>query len=160
MFLLSGAIISDITHDPGAGLLLGIVLGILTARPLFELALEQRSNFLHPAPREYNIPAKVAFAKIRDFLAEVSYNYGDKWHVVTADTQAGRITANLRFMDEYIHFEGDARGYIHTRKERLQRFLALDVQVQSGAPPQLYLTSLQGLKGSTMRHATSLFGMS
>lgn len=131
VFLLSGAIISDITHDPGAGLLPGMVLGILAARPMFKLALEQRSNFLHPTPREYNVPAKVAFAKIRDFLAEVSYNYGDKWHVVTADTQSGHITANLRFTDEHTHFEGDARGNIHTRKERLQRFLALDIHVRA-----------------------------
>ncbi|HIA53760.1 MAG TPA: hypothetical protein EYN91_16990 [Candidatus Melainabacteria bacterium] len=131
VFLLSGAIIGDITHDPGAGVLPGIVLGILAARPMFKLALEQRSNFLHPAPREYNIPAKVAFAKIRDFLAEVSYNYGDKWHVVTADTQCGRITANLRFTDEFTHIEADARGNIHTRKERLQRFIALNIHVTS-----------------------------
>ena len=95
------------------------------------LSAQERSNFLHPAPREYNIPAKLAFAKIRDILAEVSYNYGDKWHVVTAYTQSGRITANLRFMDEYTHFEGDARGNIHTRKERMHRFLALDIQVHA-----------------------------
>ncbi|NJL71591.1 MAG: hypothetical protein HC888_08225 [Candidatus Competibacteraceae bacterium] len=108
VFLLTGAVTNELTHDPGAGILPGLVLGFLAAAPLFKLAAQERSNFLHPAPREYNIPAKLAFAKIRDFLAETSYNYGDKWHVVTADTQSGRITANLRFMDEYTHFEGDA----------------------------------------------------
>ena len=130
VFLLSGAVINEITHNPEAGMLPGLVLGIMAAYPIFKLAGEQRSNFLHPAPREYNIPAKIAFAKIRDYLAEVSYNYGDKWHVVTADTQSGRITANLRFTDELTHFEGDARGNIHTRKERVQRFLALDIHVR------------------------------
>ncbi|MBX3072280.1 hypothetical protein KF913_00070 [Candidatus Obscuribacterales bacterium] len=129
VFLLTGALTNELTHDPGAGVLPGLILGFLAASPLFKLAAQERSNFLHPAPREYNIPAKVAFAKIRDYLAEVSYNYGDKWHVVTADTQSGRITANLRFMDEFTRIEGDARGNIHTRKERLQRFLALDVHV-------------------------------
>lgn len=49
---------------------------------------------------------------------------------MTADTQTGRITANLRFIDEFTRFEGDARGQIHTRKERLQRFLAVEIQVQ------------------------------
>lgn len=129
VFLITGALTNEFTHDPGAGVLPGLILGFLAAAPLFKLAAQERSNFLHPAPREYNIPAKLAFAKIRDYLAEVSYNYGDKWHVVTADTQSGRITANLRFTDEFTRIEGDARGNIHTRKERLQRFLALNVQV-------------------------------
>ncbi len=130
VFLLTGAVTNELTHDPGAGVLSGLILGFLAASPLFKLAAQERSSFLHPAPREYNIPAKLAFAKIRDYLAEVSYNYGDKWHVVTADTQSGRITANLRFTDEFTRIEGDARGNIHTRKERLQRFLALDVHVR------------------------------
>jgi len=130
VFLLTGAVTNELTNNPGAGILPGLVLGFLAAAPLFKLAAQERSNFLHPAPREYNIPAKLAFAKIRDYLAEVSYNYGDKWHVVTADTQSGRITANLRFMDEFTRMEGDARGNIHTRKERLQRFLAVDIQVR------------------------------
>lgn len=107
-----------------------VVLGIL-AYPLFKSACDERAKFLHPAPREYNVPAKIAFAKIRDILAEISYNYGDKWHVVTADTQTGRITANLRFIDEFTRIEGDARGNIHTRKERLQRFLSVEIQVRS-----------------------------
>jgi hypothetical protein len=97
----------------------------------FKAACQERAKFLHPQPREYRLPAKIAFAKIRDILAETSYNYGDKWQVVTADTQTGRITANLRFADEFTSFEGDARGHIHTRKERLQRFLAVDIQVQA-----------------------------
>lgn len=130
VFLLTGALTNELTHDPGAGVLPGLVLGFLAASPLFKLAAQERSNFLHPAPREYNIPAKLAFAKIRDFLAEVSYNYGDKWHVVTADTQSGRITANLRFTDEFTRMEGDARGNIHTRKERLQRFLSVEICVK------------------------------
>ncbi len=131
VFLLTGAVTNELTHDPGAGVLPGLILGFLAASPLFKLAAQERSNFLHPAPREYNIPAKLAFAKIRDYLAEVSYNYGDKWHVVTADTQSGRITANLRFMDEFTRMEGDVRGNIHTRKERLQRFLSVEIQVRA-----------------------------
>jgi len=131
VFLLTGALIGDASHDAGAGVFPGLVLGILAAYPIFKSACEERAKFLHPEPREYNVPAKIAFAKIRDILAEISYNYGDKWHVVTADTQTGRITANLRFIDEFTRFEGDARGQIHTRKERLQRFLSVDIQVQS-----------------------------
>jgi len=130
VFLLTGALIGEASHDASAGIVPGLVLGILAAIPIFKSACEERSKCLHPAPREYNVPAKIAFAKIRDILAEISYNYGDKWHVVTADTQTGRITANLRFIDEFTRLEGDARGQIHTRKERLQRFLSVEIQVQ------------------------------
>jgi hypothetical protein len=84
-----------------------------------------------PAPREYNIPAMIAFAKIRDFLAETTYNHGDKWHVVTADTQSERITANLCFTDAFTCIEARPRGNIPTHKERLQRFLALNIQIRS-----------------------------
>jgi hypothetical protein len=131
VFLLTGALIGEASHDAGAGIVPGLVLGILAAIPIFKSACEERAKFLHPQPREYRVPAKIAFAKIRDILAEISYNYGDKWHVVTADTQTGRITANLRFTDEFTRFEGDARGQIHTRKERLQRFLSVEIQVRS-----------------------------
>ena len=140
VFLLTGAVTNELFHDPGAGVLPGLILGFLAASPLFKLATQERSNLLHPAPREYNIPAKLAFAKIRDYLAEVSYNYGDKWHVVTADTQSGRITANLRFMDEFTRIEGDARGNFHTRKERLQRFLAVEIQIR---PTERGTTTIQ-----------------
>lgn len=131
VFLLTGALIGEASHDAGAGILPGLVLGILAAIPIFKSACEERAKFLHPEAREYNVPAKIAFAKIRDILAEVSYNYGDRWNVVTADTQTGRITANLRFIDEFTRMEGDARGNIRTHKERLQRFLSVDIQVQS-----------------------------
>lgn len=140
VFLLTGALIGEASHDAGAGLLPGLVLGILAAYPIFKAACEERARFLHPEPREYKVPAKIAFAKIRDILAEISYNYGDKWHVVTADTQTGRITANLRFIDEFTRFEGDARGHIHTRKERLQRFLTVEIQVQ---PTERGTTAIQ-----------------
>jgi hypothetical protein len=41
-----------------------------------------------------------------------------------ADTQTGRIIANLRFTDEHTSMEFD------TRKERLQRFLAIDLPLR------------------------------
>ena len=130
VFLLTGALIGDATHDAGAGVVPGLVLGVLAAIPIFKAACEERAKFLHPQPREYPVPAEIAFAKIRDILAEISYNYGDKWHVVTADTQTGRITANLRSIDEITRFEGAARGNIHSRWDRLQRFLSFEIQVR------------------------------
>ncbi len=131
VFLFTGAFISEVVlHNKDAGAFPGLVLGIWAAWPFFHHARIQRYNFLHPVPKEYKVPAKEAFSKIRDLLAEVSYNFGDKWHISTADTQTGRIAANLRFTDEHLHMEADARGHIHTRKERLQRFIGLDVQVR------------------------------
>ena len=50
---------------------------------------------------------------------------------LTADTQTGRITANLRFIDEFTRMEGDAPGNLHTRKERLQRFLSVEIQLDA-----------------------------
>lgn len=129
-FCFFGALIgSTILHKGDAGLFPGLVIGIWAAWPCFHAWLWERRLFLHPQPREYELPAKVVFASIRDFLAEVSYNFGDKWRVVTADTQAGRITANLSYTDEVVHVEADARGQIHTRKQRMQRFIALDILV-------------------------------
>lgn len=127
-FCFFGAIIGEvILHKPEAGLFPGLVIGIWAGWPCFHAWLVERRAFLHPQPREYAIPVKHAFARIRDFLAEVTYNYGDKWRVVTADTQAGRIVANLSYTDEVVRVEMDARGQTHTRKERVHRFIALDV---------------------------------
>jgi hypothetical protein len=129
-FCFFGAVIGEvILHKGEAGLFPGLVVGIWAAWPCFHAWLVERKHFLHPQPREYEIPAKFAFAKIRDFLAEISYNFGDKWRVVTADTQSGRITANLTFTDEVVRCEADAKGQIHTRKERVQRFITLDALV-------------------------------
>jgi hypothetical protein len=134
VFLFTGAFISEVVlHNKDAGVFPGLVLGIWAAWPFFHHARIQRSNLLHPAPKEYRVPPKVAFSMIRDLLAEVSYNFGDRWHVSTADTQAGRIAANLRFTNEQVRMEADARGHIHTRKERLQRFIGLDVHVKDTA---------------------------
>lgn len=128
VFLLTGAFISEvIVHEQGAGFFPGIVLGIWAARPFIHEARIQRYNFLHPAPREYRVPLKQAFSRVRDLLAEVSYNFGDRWQVLTADTQTGRIRASLRFIDEEVHLDADSRGQMFTRKERFQRFITLDV---------------------------------
>lgn len=131
VFLFTGAFIGDvILHNRDAGMFPGMVLGIWAAWPFFHHARVRRYNLLHPVPKEYQVPTKVAFAKARDFLADVSYNFGDKWHVATSDTHTGRISANLRFTDEETRFEADGRGHVHTRKERVQRFIALEIHVK------------------------------
>lgn len=129
VFFASGAMIAElVVHQKEAGLFPGLVAGIWAAWPFIHKGGVQRYNFLHPVPRRYKQPLKQVFAKIRQIISEKSYNFGDKWHVSTADTMQHRITATLRFTEEETKVEGDARGHLHTRKERVQRLLEMDVQ--------------------------------
>lgn len=129
--LLMGAVVGQVVvHKNEAGLLPGLVVGLWAAWPFFHHGSVNRYNFLHPVPRRYNHPLKQTFAKIRQLISEKTYNFGDKWHVTTADTIQHRITATLRFIDEETRIEGDARGQVHTRKERLQRLLEMDIQLK------------------------------
>ena len=131
VFLLTGAFLGDmVLHNHDGGIFPALVAGIWAAWPFFHQSRVQRFNFLHPVPREYKVPVKQAFSKIRELLADISYNFGDKWHISTADTTSGRITADLRFTDEQVHHDMDARGQIHTRKERLQRYLGLEIIIR------------------------------
>ena len=131
VFIFSAQFIGGvILQGKSDGVFPGLVLGIWAVWPLLHFASVYRQNLLHPTPRIYNVPTKVAFAKLRDILAEVSYNYGDKWHVVTADTQAGRIMANLRFTEESVGFASDSRRGFRTTNERLQRFIELAIYVK------------------------------
>lgn len=133
-FLLVGSFVGDgILHHSDTGAFPGLIAGIWVAWPFFHHAGVQRYNFLHPVPKEYKTSSKAAFVAICDFLTEVAYNFGDRWHILAADTQTGRIVAHLRFTDEEIRFEPDSRGHIHSRKERLQRFLGLEILVKPGA---------------------------
>lgn len=130
-FIFTGGFLGDmVIHKSEGGMFPALVAGVWAAWPLLHQSRVQRYNFLHPVPREYKVPAKRAFSRIRELLADSSYNYGDKWHIATADTTSGRITADLRFTDEYVHHELDSRGQLHTRKERLQRYLGLEILIR------------------------------
>lgn len=129
VFLAVGAMVAElVVHQKEAGLFPGLVAGIWAAWPFFHKGGVDQYNFLHPVPRRYKQPLKHVFAKIRQILSEQTYNFGDKWHVSTADTMQHRITASLRYTEEETKIEGDARGQLHTRKERVQRLIEMDVQ--------------------------------
>lgn len=129
VFLTVGAMVAElVVHQKEAGLFPGLVAGLWAAWPFIHQGGVERYNFLHPVPRRYKQPLKHVFAKVRQILSEQTYNFGDKWHVSTADTMQHRITASLRYTEEETKIEGDARGQLHTRKERVQRLIEMDVQ--------------------------------
>ncbi|MCC7531319.1 MAG: hypothetical protein IT342_22625 [Candidatus Melainabacteria bacterium] len=130
VFLLVSAFTSEYITKPDntAGCLPGLIAAIWVAWPCFHHAGVSRYNFLHPVPKEYNTPIKHAFAQIRDIISDISYNFGDKWHVSTADVNQRRILATLRFTEEESHLEGTSLQNIHSRKERVQRLLEMEVQ--------------------------------
>jgi len=130
IFLLVSAFTSEYITKPDntAGCLPGLIAAVWAAWPFFHHAGVSRYNFLHPVPKEYKTPIKQAFTQIRDIISDVSYNFGDKWHVSTADVNQRRILASLRFTDEETKVEGTNLQNIHTRKERVQRLLEMEVQ--------------------------------
>jgi hypothetical protein len=128
---LVGAITGDyVVHKAEAGIIPGFVAGVWAAWPFLHHGRVKRYNFLHPVPRRYNKPLKQAFAGIRQILNEKTYNFGDKWHVSTADTIKRRVTATMKYSDEQSHLEGSSLSSMHMRKERLQRLIELDVQLK------------------------------
>jgi hypothetical protein len=120
-----------VLQTPETGVMEGFVAGVWAAWPFFHTGRVQRYNFLHPVPRRYKVPLKQAFAKVRQIIGDKTYNFGDKWHVSTADTTARRITATLRFTEEESQgFEGTNISNIRHKTQRVQRLLELDVQLK------------------------------
>ena len=51
--------------------------------------------------------------------------------MATADTQTGRIVADVRFTDEHTDHDIDNRWQIHTRTKRLQRYVGVTIEIHS-----------------------------
>ena len=100
------------------------------AWPFFHKANVKAYNLLHPSPMRFSMNMQHAFSKVRELLSVLSYKYGDKWNVVLADTNTGRIVAELRFSDEETRMETDGRGHPHSRNIRVQRYLKLEMQLK------------------------------
>lgn len=128
-FFVVGAITAEcVVHTKEGGIFPGLVAAAWCFWPAMHVGGAKRFNFLHPVPRLYSQPLKQAFAKVRQILNDKTYNFGDKWHVTSADTMQHRITATLRFTDEESRVEGTSLSNLHTKTERKQRLLELDVQ--------------------------------
>lgn len=81
--LVGSSISSFVLHKPMTGMFEGFVAGAWVAWPFIHRFRVSRYNFLHPVPKEYQVSVPQAFAKVRDLLAELTYKFGDKWHIVT-----------------------------------------------------------------------------
>ncbi len=128
-FFVVGAITGVcVLQTPATGTMEGLLTAICVSYPFFYHASVKRYNFLHPVPRRYKVPVKQAFGKIRKHLDEKTYNFGDKWNVPTADTLERRINATIRYTDEESHMEGSSVNNLHTKTERKQRFIVMDIQ--------------------------------
>lgn len=111
VFLFTAAFLGqNVLHNNEAGSFPGLLAGMWAVWPLIHKARVKRHNFLHPAATDYQVTVKQAFATIRDLLADIWYNFGDKWYVASAGTISGRITSDLRFVDEEVHHDIDSRG--------------------------------------------------
>jgi len=83
-------------------------------------------------------------------LNETTYHFGDRWHVINADTETNRIVAELRFFEEEEKF-WDA-GHPFSRPEQVRRTLRLEamlLDIHQGAVLQLDFSSrIEGLNQS------------
>lgn len=134
VFLVTSAFTAEFITKPDAtaGCLPALIAGSIVAWPLIRRGIVCRHNFLHPVPRKYKVPVKQAFAAIRDVLSETSYNFGDRWNVQTADVNRRRILASLRFSEEESKIEGSFKN-INVQKQRLQRYIEMEVQLTEAA---------------------------
>lgn len=111
------------------GFLPGLVAALWAFYPFLQMARNDDTNLLHPGVAKYPVNVQVAFSKIRRILSESSYFYGDKWHVVTADTATNCIVADLRFFEEETKMEPNGRGGYFSRQVRKQRYIRLNVKL-------------------------------
>lgn len=116
-----------VINKEGTGFLPGLVAALWAFYPFFQMARNDDTNLLHPAATKYPVNVQVAFSKIRRILSESSYFYGDKWHVLTADTATNCIVADLRFFEEETKMEPNGRGHYHSRQVRVQRYIRLNL---------------------------------
>ena len=130
-FSLVGTLVYHaIPSNAGACWMPAVIGFVWGAWPFFHKANVKAQNLLHPAPMRFSINMQSAFSKVRELLSVLSYKYGDKWNVVLADTNTGRIVAELRWSDEEMRMETDGRGQPHSRNVRVQRYLKLEMQLK------------------------------
>jgi len=76
------------------------VAALWAAWPFFNLGKPRAKNLKHPVPKTYNGRASDLFEDLHQLLRESAYRFGDRWSIVSADTQTNRIVATLQFTEE------------------------------------------------------------
>lgn len=139
-FCLIGALVYHaIPSNAGACWLPASIGFVWGAWPFFHKAQVRTYNLLHPASMRFPVNMQTAFSKLREMLTLLSYNFGDKWNVILADTNTGRIVAELRFSEEEARMETDGRGHPHSRNTRVQRYLRLEMALSPMASTDIAL---------------------
>jgi hypothetical protein len=132
-FGMTDAVVGQVMNNWQAGIVPGVIAGAWTAWPLFHFEGARHDLFLHPAPKIYSRNVEDAFSDVRDYLRETTYNYGDKWRGITADTATMRIVADLSYQEEELHVEITPRGEMRDRREFVKRHIKLECQMKSEA---------------------------
>jgi len=129
-FLIVAAFVGDGLHNSNAGVFPGLVAATWAGWPFFHHHFVGRSNFLHPEARGYSVDLPTAFSTIREILRETVYDFGDRWHVVTADPASGRIVADLCYVDEQQRFDQSGKFDFRSRTDRFRRRIRLQVHIE------------------------------
>lgn len=128
-FTLNSLIVDALTHNPDAGWFPAAVVAAWILWFTFRDHKVDRSRLLRPKAKVYSINCQEAFSRIYSILKETTYNYGDRWHIVTADVATNQIVADLRFTDEESSLHMGLGGQVHHGTTRAQRYLRCAIQL-------------------------------
>jgi len=82
------------------GPVLGFVAAVWAAWPFFHLQNVSRLNFLKPPSKAYEGSCPEVFEQLHQMLREKVYRFGDRWRIITADTQNNKLIADLQYTDD------------------------------------------------------------
>jgi len=150
-FAAANTIVDAALHSNTAGIVPGMVAGLWAGWPLFHKHTANRDVVLHPAPLRYPVSVQRTFDKIREVLRETTYQYGDRWHVLTAEVSTLRIVADLHYVEEIKHLEIQHQT-IRERIERIRRYLKVEIQVKAAGVKSIvqydFMPRIEGLNSS------------
>jgi hypothetical protein len=135
LFVVVNAVDEGLLHNPACGLIPGIVLAIWAAWPFFHYEKTGRHGAMHPT-KEYRVSSERAFNVIYNILSEGTYNYGNRWSIISANWQKGRILAELQLVDERIKIDVSSKNglpYVRTKSLAAPPRIRIEAQVFDSA---------------------------
>lgn len=150
-FAAANTVVDAVLHSNTAGIVPGMVAGLWAGWPLFHKHRAKRDVFLHPAPLRYPVNVQRTFDKIREILRETTYQYGDRWHVLTAEISTLRIVADLHYVEEIKHLEIQHQT-IREHVERIRRYIKMEIQMKAAGSKSIvqydFTPRIEGLNSS------------